>query len=128
VCYEGQLLVETFKVKVTNSDGTTGSLDMQATGTVTTGDPEIPPKSCSCCFFQMVMLRYPMVLSWGYIIYIYICNGNIDGILMDIPSGVIKYGKLGNHPAEKSSINVVRWLGTVEGCTEIGAKKSMATY
>ena len=30
VCYEGQLLVETFKVKVTNSDGTTGSLDMQA--------------------------------------------------------------------------------------------------
>ena len=29
VCYEGQLLVETFKVKVTNSDGTTGSLDMQ---------------------------------------------------------------------------------------------------
>ena len=72
VCYEGQLLVETFKVKVTNSDGTTGSLDMQATGTVTTGDPEIPPKSCSCCFFQMVMLRYPMVLSWGYIIYIYV--------------------------------------------------------
>lgn len=32
VCYEGQLLVETFKVKVTNSDGTTGSLDMQAIG------------------------------------------------------------------------------------------------
>jgi len=32
LCYEGQLLVETFKVKVTNSDGTSGSLDMKAVG------------------------------------------------------------------------------------------------
>ena len=78
-------------------------------------------------FFSNGDVEVPNGVVMG-IHHIYICNGNIDGILMDIPSGVIKYGKLGNHPAEKSSINVVRWLGTVEGCTEIGAKKSMATY
>ena len=30
LCYEGQLLVETFKVKVLDNDGSSGSLNMQA--------------------------------------------------------------------------------------------------
>lgn len=40
-CYEGQLLVETFKVKVTNSDGTSGSLDMKARELVSVVDERV---------------------------------------------------------------------------------------
>jgi len=39
LCYEGQLLVETFKVKVLDNDGSSGSLNMQA--------PTVEEKCCS---------------------------------------------------------------------------------
>ena len=56
-------------------------------------------------FFQC--LKYPVVVQWRYNGNIIEYSWNTDAMLIDIPSGVIKYGKLGNPPTMAGA--VVRW-------------------